>query len=234
MFYQTLSRFYDVVFPQNPAAVHFVLRHLPAQATVADAACGTGTMAIALAQAGMNCTAVDIEPEMVRQARQKDTQEIVDFRVGDMRDIASWGTFDGILCLGNSLSHLASREQLQQFFVDSGRALRPSGRCVFQIVNYDRILDRPEGVDLPTLGNAEVIFHRRYIPTQDGSIQFRSCLQAEGRTWEHSIALQPILSADFRTMLRDAGFAVELFGDYGGAPFDKQSSFSLIAVGDIG
>ena len=234
MFYEVLSRYYDIVFPRNPSAEEFVRHRLPMGAAVADAACGTGTMALALAAAGMRCTAVDLEPEMIRQARQKDTQGMVDFRVDNMLNIRNWGSFDAILCLGNSLSHLDTRDELRQFFADSRGTLRNRGRCIYQIVNYDRILAVPEGIDLPTLGNNDVVFQRRYVPTETGGIRFQSRLEADGQSWDHEIALQPIESAVFRRMLEGVGFSVELFGDYSGRPYNKNSSFSLIAVADIG
>jgi SAM-dependent methyltransferase len=49
-----------------------LLEHLPAApATVADLGCGTGTLALLLAEEGYAVTGVDFSPEMVRLAREK-------------------------------------------------------------------------------------------------------------------------------------------------------------------
>jgi SAM-dependent methyltransferase len=49
-----------------------LLDHLPAApATVADLGCGTGTLALLLAEEGYAVTGVDFSPEMVRLAREK-------------------------------------------------------------------------------------------------------------------------------------------------------------------
>jgi SAM-dependent methyltransferase len=49
-----------------------LLEHLPeAPATVADLGCGTGTLALLLAEEGYAVTGVDFSPEMVRLAREK-------------------------------------------------------------------------------------------------------------------------------------------------------------------
>lgn len=53
-----------------------------------DLACGTGTVALALARRGMSVTGLDISPEMLAQARLKAEQEPhlqVAFVEGDMR-----------------------------------------------------------------------------------------------------------------------------------------------------
>ena len=60
-----------------------LLEHLPAAPSrVADLGCGTGTLALLLAEEGYDVTGVDFSPEMVRRARTKAGQ-VATFVEGD-------------------------------------------------------------------------------------------------------------------------------------------------------
>ena len=60
-----------------------LLEHLPpAPARVADLGCGTGTLALLLAEEGYVVDGVDFSPEMVRRAQAK-AGEVATFTVGD-------------------------------------------------------------------------------------------------------------------------------------------------------
>lgn len=60
-----------------------LLEHLPAPpATIADLGCGTGTLALLLADEGYAVDGVDFSPEMVRRARAK-ASHVASFHEGD-------------------------------------------------------------------------------------------------------------------------------------------------------
>ena len=77
-----------------------LLPRLPRAATVADLGCGTGSLAVLLAQAGHRVSGVDLAPRMVAAARAKAAGAGVraDVVVGDAAD-PPWppGTFDVVL-----------------------------------------------------------------------------------------------------------------------------------------
>jgi SAM-dependent methyltransferase len=62
-----------------------LLPRLPDESTVADVGCGTGTLAVLLAQAGHRVSGVDLAPRMVEAARAKATEAgvLAEFVVGD-------------------------------------------------------------------------------------------------------------------------------------------------------
>jgi magnesium-protoporphyrin O-methyltransferase len=68
---------------------------------VLDAGCGTGLLAVALAQRGCRVTAVDIAPQMVAatqaRAREAGVDEQIDCAVGDLEEID--GEYDAVVCL---------------------------------------------------------------------------------------------------------------------------------------
>ncbi len=100
----------------------------PAPARVADLGCGTGTLALLLAEEGHAVDGVDFSPEMVRRARAKVAAfPRTEITVGDAADppLAA-GTYDVVLCR-HVLWALSSPADALARWV---RLLKPEGRLV--------------------------------------------------------------------------------------------------------
>ena len=89
-----------------------LLSWLPADvrgARILDAGCGTGALAVALAQRGAHVVAVDVSPTLVDLARERAPKDAaVNWRVGDMLDPAL-GRFDYVVAM-DSFIHYESRD----------------------------------------------------------------------------------------------------------------------------
>lgn len=88
-----------------------MLDQLPADlrgARVLDAGCGTGTMAVELAQRGAQVTAVDISPRLIEIARERAPAGLgIRWHAGDMLDEAL-GSFDHILAMDSMIYYSAT------------------------------------------------------------------------------------------------------------------------------
>ena len=71
---------------------------------VLDAGCGTGRIAIELARRGCQLVGVDLDEEMLKQARTKAPQLV--WQQGDLATVTLAGTFDGIVMAGNVMIYL--------------------------------------------------------------------------------------------------------------------------------
>jgi magnesium-protoporphyrin O-methyltransferase len=77
---------------------------------VLDAGCGTGAMAVELAQRGADVLAVDISPALIDIAKKRVPAHLaakIDFRSGDMMDTA-FGSFDHILAMDSMIYYTAA------------------------------------------------------------------------------------------------------------------------------
>jgi SAM-dependent methyltransferase len=103
-----------------------LLPRLPQAAAVADLGCGTGSLAVLLAQAGHRVSGVDLAPRMVESARTKAEGAGVrgDFVVGDAAT-PPWrpGTFDVVLSRHVLWAMPDPDEALREWV----RLLRPDG-----------------------------------------------------------------------------------------------------------
>ena len=230
-----------------------VLRRVGAR-RVLDAACGTGMHAVGLARRGYEVVGADPSEGMVERARANAAAAGVEvrFEVAGFGELAGRlgvlkgkqgseeaGTFDAVLCLGNSLPHTLTPEALHAALADFAVCLRPGGVLLIQNLNYDRILARRERWMDPQArreGDREWLFLRFYDFDPDGLLTFSVVrLLRSGDRWEQQVMstrLWPLRQAELADALRATGFAeVVCWGDMQGAPFDPEESPNLVVGG---
>jgi 2-polyprenyl-3-methyl-5-hydroxy-6-metoxy-1,4-benzoquinol methylase len=122
------------------------------RAHLLDVACGSGMHIIALAKQGFITSGVDLSPKMIEKAGEnaRAAGVKVNFRESsfgnlqaDLLDQPEF-PYDMITCLGNSLPHLLSTEQIQTTLWDMANCLNPGGYLLFQNRNFDAVLELQE------------------------------------------------------------------------------------------
>jgi glycine/sarcosine N-methyltransferase len=232
-FYQSIAEWYDWIFPLDLSQVEFVRRHvrIPVNATkILDAGCGTGSLAVALAEAKFDVTGIDADSKMIRLAKVKaGSSPNVRFEVMDMRDmIGHFGSsaFGCALCFGNTLVHLTKMDGIFAFIRQIRILLKDGGLFLLQILNYDHILDK-DITKLPLIENERIRFERIYrFDETSGLMRFRTVLtvKSENRSIENEASLLPIRKEELEAVLVKSGFhAVQWYGDFSGNPFTEES-----------
>jgi SAM-dependent methyltransferase len=126
--------------PKTPRKFLPILREcflgdLPLGGHLLDVCCGTGQLDHALHTIGYQVTGIDASPEMIRFARENAPG--CEFVVADVRDFSVPGSFDGALCMYDSLNHLMTLDDLQRAFATIHRALKPQAPFMFDLNNQD-------------------------------------------------------------------------------------------------
>lgn len=210
---------------------------------VLDVACGTGKHAIALAKRGYEVVGVDVSAGMVGRAQENAAAEgtAVDFYRAGFGEVsgAVEGMFDAVLCLGNSLPHVLTREALAVTCQDLSSVLRPQGLLLLQIRNHDRILSEGERwmpLQARQEGGQEWLFLRFYDYEPDGSIAFNVVRlhRESGHGWTQEVdttRLHPWRHSELVDVLRQAGFEqIRCWGDMRGAAYVGTSPNLVIAT----
>lgn len=232
-FYEELSRYYDQIFPVDATEMAFVVGQLEGAGRLLDIGCGTGNKTVHCADGAGEIAAVDLDPGMIARAKADNARPNIRYEVLDMRSVKEHfqgRTFDGILCLGNTLVHLDGPAEISAFLEDVSALLAPGGVLILQILNYDRIL-RENVRSLPPLDSAPVLFERAYRP-EGAKMHFltRITLKQSGQSFDNDVLLYPLRRQELADALSGAGFREPAwFGGYSGAPLE-DSSFALIAV----
>lgn len=239
-FYEEISKYYDYIFPVGTEQLDFIksMAGEPPR-RILDVACGSGGYSLALVEDGYHVTGTDIDSSMVKKARSKamDANLTLEILHSDMLELKDrlQPEFDQVFCIGNSIVHLGTPEQIGYALEGFGSLLKRDGFLVLQIINFDRILKY--GINqLPTIVEESVglRFERNYVMDDStGLIDFNTILAVNGdegaERYENSIKLLPLLKDDLVQLLEKAGFTgIELYGDFKGSAY-QEDSFMLVA-----
>jgi SAM-dependent methyltransferase len=222
----------------------FLLRALgkPQGKRVLDIACGTGRHSIELASRGAIVTGLDISSSMLERATHLSEACGVktDFIRGNMRDLESVkaGSFDLILCLGNSLALSASFTELEQTLRRIHSLLSEEGHFIVQILNFEEV--RRSGFRFfparggQTSDGKTILFFRFFDHSEtDRTSDLVLLAFVEGDAqWRFHSSVQSVLNLDGEFMnaaLRKAGFTdILFFGDYNETEFSVGTSRNLV------
>ncbi len=105
----------------------FVADLIPTPARILDAGCGTGRIAIRLAELGYAVVGVDVDPTMLDVARAEAPG--LDWRLGDLATFDLGETFDLVLVAGNTIP-LLEPDTLRAVTERLSAHLRPGGVIV--------------------------------------------------------------------------------------------------------
>jgi glycine/sarcosine N-methyltransferase len=210
---------------------------------VLDVACGSGQHAIALTQRGYEVTGVDLSAAMIERARASAAAAgvAVRFIVGSFGELASQvgGTYDALLCLGNSLPHVLTDPALLTTLADFRAMLNPGGLLLVQNRNFDAVLAQ-QARWMPPQAHSEAghewLFLRFYDFSPGGTLTFNVVMlqRDTGGAWQQRVRetpLRPWQHDELADAVTNTGFsAVRCYGDMAGAPFDATGSANLIVV----
>jgi SAM-dependent methyltransferase len=206
-----------------------------------DLGCGTGEHARFLQAEGFEVTGVDASEAQLAQAREAGPGP--EFVKGDLSALgeAVGGSFGGAIALGNGLPHLFA-EGMARFLAGLAGLLLPGSPVLFQLLNYDRILEQ-RITSLPLNvreDDAErVVFLRLMDPRPDGTVLFNPTT-LRWRPGEEppvevvtgkNVVLKGWRRAELEAALADSGFRIEeVFGGMKRESWDAAASSDTVVL----
>lgn len=178
-----------------------------------DLGCGSGFQAIALARLGFRVLAVDFSRRLLGELKERASGSAVEPIEGDIRDVAALappGT-DLIVCMGDTLSHLETPEDVAHVFDGVAARLAVEGRFVLSFRDLSgelRELDR----FIPVCATDDLIA-TCFLEYETGTVKVHDLIwerQPEGWRLRTGVYRKLRLAADAVVgRLEGAGFAVE-------------------------
>ncbi len=207
---------------------------------VLELGCGTGRVAIPIAEAGVEVVGLDVSQAMLDVAKAKaadlDKLELVH---GDMRDFDLDRRFGlAIVPFRGFLSLLTVEDQRNTIF-NVKRHLAPNGRLAFNVFvpNHEMLVQEGDvayhlrdGTD-PETGETLVVYHQSSYDNHNQIIDARIIverLDGRGAVTEklyRDFQLRYSFRWELQHLLETCGFeVVDLFGGFDGSPFDETST----------
>ena len=236
-FYTNIADYYDYIFPYNQMHKNFILSCYKDSNSkkLLDIGCGTGNLSLELSKNFKNVISIDLDTEMINKAISKvGNTSNINFRCMNMLKIDeefSENSFDAVISFGNTIVHLKNLNEMHTFFAGIRKALKPSSPFLFQIINYDRILE--QHIDnLPTIENEKIQFKRDYLYDKTQNlIKFSTILTIKdtGTIIKNRVDLYPLLSSEIRKLLTTNGFTnINFYGSFKKDIFNPADSIPLI------
>jgi SAM-dependent methyltransferase len=180
---------------------------------------GTGRIAIPIArETGKRVLGIDRSPAMLAAGRERAGQLPIEFREGDMRELALEEPVELVICPFRALLHLPTWADRRRLFERVAATLKPGGRFAFNVFAFSgEVATRLSGVRRERGDSWEI---PRYA-WADSRIDI-----ARGRGDEEigKLRLWWIGRSEFEGLIEVAGLEVEtLHGWFDGRPYDDSS-----------
>ena len=172
--YQSYARFYDasgqlrfsVLMEQY---LRELLRNYPlAGRAMIDLGCGTGTLALLMAEQGWRVLGIDQSVAMLDEARQKAARIAepisVRFEAGDIREWSVEQQVDVVTACYDTLNYLLTEDDLQRCFKATAEALVPNGLFCFDLATDYFLRHYWQGVEVDEFNDWTQVQQSDYDP----------------------------------------------------------------------
>jgi SAM-dependent methyltransferase len=207
---------------------------------ILELGCGTGKLAIPLAEAGFSVVGLDNSRALLQFAASKNDH--VRWVEGDMRSFELAERFALIMLPSNNLGHLHTPEDFERCIVSVKRHLRPGGVFVIDVfVPNLRLLlrdsdeeymldeyDGPEGQ-----GRVRVLARSHYEPTTQ-IMRTTTTRKVSGQPdVVGSLDLKMYFPMELEALVRCNGLRIAArYGDHARETFDEKSRFQILVCVD--
>ncbi len=106
-----------------------------------DLGAGFGMHTVALARSGWRVLAVDLSAHLLAELKQHGSGLTIEVAAADLMGFAEFmtGPADLVLCMGDTLTHLDSEDQVAALMLKVRQALRPGGQFIATFRDYSHL-----------------------------------------------------------------------------------------------
>jgi ubiquinone/menaquinone biosynthesis C-methylase UbiE len=230
-----LAACYDALNPPDAGHAFYLSLAGHAPKTVLDMGCGTGRLAVALAECGHRVTGADPSPGMLKVARSQPGTERVIWVESTAADLALATRFDLIIMTGHVFQVFLSDDDVRATLSVLRRHLAPGGRLAFETRNplvEDWRTWTPaetrETVQVPGIG--AVAIHYDVTSSDPALVTYETHFRFAPDDIVVAESTLRFMSGDeLAAFLRDAGFAdMTWFGDWDHSPVSATSAEIIV------
>ena len=229
MFYESIAKVYDYIFPKNRKQLEFVesIKKISNEEKILDIGCATGNLTELLGEKTRNIVGIDLDKELLKEAKEKHPNlNFENMNMLKINEKFEENSFDRVVSFGNTLVHLDSREEVEEFFQKVYKTLKFNGFFIVQIINYNRVIEK-NIKNLPTIDNEKVKFVRDYEYDKSiGKVNFITelTIKEANLNIKNNIKLLALTKIEIQKFLGEIGFRnIEFYGDFEGRELSDNS-----------
>ncbi|MFA5676057.1 MAG: class I SAM-dependent methyltransferase [Christensenellales bacterium] len=210
--YDTLM--YDIDYDKWAAYIDRLIGR--ANASVYEAACGSGSISCRLEKKGHKVTAADISPAMLEKASEKARRLSCDitFICQDLKDISVGNSVDAVVCACDGPNYI-DMSGIRLFADGAHKALKAGGALLFDISTRAKLKATDKQVYFDDGDDITCIWHNKYDNDRHISTVDIVLFLREGRRYNKYCETHALYAHDIIEVsesVRDAGFAqVDIF-----------------------
>jgi SAM-dependent methyltransferase len=226
--YDRIAAIYDPWSRSVTEDVEFYVEHaLAVEGPVVELAVGTGRVAIPVARAGRRVIGVDSSPGMRAvaraAAREAGVEELLDLRVGDLREPPVPERVDLVICPFRSLLHMRTEDEKLLALRAARDLLVDGGAFVFDVFAPSR--EDIEETNGRWLEREPGIFERADWDEDARTLS----LSVRSDAAETTFGLHWLSAPEWFRLLDEAELAVEaLYGWFDGRPYDGDEDMVFV------
>ncbi len=135
---------------------------------IVDVACGTGTLALAMARRGWQASGVDASTGMIDASRRKAVEfgQPVRFFCQDMRSFVVPERTGLVTSFYDSVNHLLTLRDVRAFFRSASRALESGGLLIFDVNNEACYRKLWKGITTIEHADFTLVLNNSYAPSR--------------------------------------------------------------------
>lgn len=231
-FYSAISTYYNYIFPVKNNVIKFLSKSINEKSLVLDVACGTGGQCFELGHNSSRVLGLDLDRGMIDKALSNNKAKNVNFREMNMININKLSeSFDLIYCIGNSIVHLDSIEDINGFIANAYSRLNRGGELIIQTINYDRVVN-DNVKSLPTIVNdeANLVFERNYnLIDNNRYVEFNTILSVDNQILENTVNLITLKKDELCNCLKNVGFRdIKFYSAFDETSYDKKGYATIV------
>ncbi len=187
--------------------------------TAVDLACGTGSVSLLLAKAGMEVTAVDLSEDMLCQAAMKAAQESLPIRFvrQSLQGLYLPRGVDLAVCALDSLDYITDPADCRLAIHKIYRSLNPGGCFIFDVNTPEKLHAMDGQVFLDEDEDVYCVWRGEFDEETNICSYGMDLFQRHGDLWQRSFEEHreyAYSQAQLTAYLKEAGFTrIEFFGD---------------------
>ena len=237
---KNLVEYYDELYPVTLAQQTFyetLIQKYPHPAKLLSIGCGTGVLCHRLARNSVDVTGLETLRELLESANLKYRNQLMSVRYFQMSTLEMTlflgkKFYNIISCLNSRVIFIRDKTLMRKFFFDCKELLADGGIVVLQLYNFDKFRASPKSI-LPELASARVRYKRTISKMSDGSFNFDSALEKNGKSMPvfEDAKIYPLKKAEIEDFSKEAGFKnVQFFSGYDGLAAYDDSDYLLAVI----